>query len=86
MTSLEKCRERARKCQRKAGIMSDPRDRALWLKLAEDWMAVSRIPFQSGSTADETHGAHSGLWRGQSVGQRSNKPRFTTATPVGTAL
>jgi hypothetical protein len=61
---LERCRERAQECRRKAELVSDPRDRAHWLKLADDWIALSQIPFQSDLTADTTHGPQAGLWRG----------------------
>jgi hypothetical protein len=44
--------ERAQECPRKAEVVSHPRDRAQWLKLAEDWMAFSLIRFQSDTNAD----------------------------------
>jgi hypothetical protein len=72
MPNSERCRERAQECQRRAEIMSNPRDRAQWLKLAEGWIAFSRIPFQSDPTADRRQTPQSGLWRGESVGHRTD--------------
>lgn len=54
MPNLQKCNERAQECRRKAEVVSSPRDRAQWLKLAEDWMAFSRIPFQPETAIHET--------------------------------
>lgn len=65
MPNPETCRERARECRRKAEVVSHPRDRAQWLKLAEDWLALSLIPFQSDSNADNPRGPQTGLWRGE---------------------
>jgi hypothetical protein len=67
MPNPETCRERARECRRRAESISDPRDRAHWLKLAEDWIALSRIPFQSDSGVGQAHDSRTGLWRGESV-------------------
>lgn len=67
MPNPEACRERARECRRRAEGISDPRDRAHWLKLAEDWIALSRIPFQSDSNVDQARIPRTGLWRGESV-------------------
>lgn len=72
MPNPERCRDRAQQCRRMAEVVSDPRDRAQWLKLAEDWMAVSQIRFQSDSTADERHVRQTGLLRGQFARYRTN--------------
>jgi hypothetical protein len=66
MLDPELCRERAEACRRKAQAISDVRDRAKWQKLADDWMALSEVPFQTRvpQTADENPLA--GLWRGGS--------------------
>jgi hypothetical protein len=71
MPNPETCRERARECRRKAEGISDPRDRAHWLKLADDWIALSRIPFQSDSSINKAHDPRAGLWRGESVIHRA---------------
>jgi hypothetical protein len=63
MPNLERCRERAEECRRRAEAVSHPRDRAQWVKLAEDWIALSQIPFQPDPTVDTTRVARSGLWR-----------------------
>ena len=73
MRSPETCRERAEECRRKAAIISDPRDRAHWLKLAEDWMILSRLPLQSVTTAYDTRVAQSGLWRGELPTKTTNR-------------
>jgi hypothetical protein len=46
MQNPEMYRERAQECPRKAEVAFHPRDRPQWLKLAEDWMEFSLIPFQ----------------------------------------
>jgi hypothetical protein len=38
--------QRAEECLRKAEIAGTASDRAGWLKLAEDWKSLSRIPFR----------------------------------------
>jgi hypothetical protein len=38
--------KRAEECLRKAEIASTAIDRADWLKFAEDWKELSRVPFQ----------------------------------------
>ncbi len=73
MPNPEMCRERARECRRRAELVSHPRDRDHWLKLAEDWMAFSLIPFQSDPNADNPRRPQSGLWRGESLGNRTYK-------------
>lgn len=65
MPNPEQCRERAQACRRKAEAMPDVRDRAKWLKLADDWMALSEIPFQTMPKSREEN-PHVGLWRGGS--------------------
>lgn len=71
MPDLDRCRERAEDCRRKAELASGPGDRAQWLKLAEDWIAFSRIPFQSELAADTTPAPQPGLWRGEFLGRRT---------------
>lgn len=66
MPNPDRCRERAQECRRKAKILSDPRDRSRWLKLAEEWTTLSRIPFQSDAVADQKRvPQQTGLWRGE---------------------
>jgi hypothetical protein len=40
------------------------RDRAKWLKLAADWMALSEVPFQTRSPQGGQENPLAGLWRG----------------------
>ena len=47
MLSTESCRARAQECKLKAEAVHHALDRAKWLKLADDWMALTRIPFQA---------------------------------------
>jgi hypothetical protein len=68
MHDPERCLERAQECRRKAELMSSPRDRAHWLKLAEDWMAFSRIQFLSGSNTNKMQAPRTELWRGEFAG------------------
>jgi hypothetical protein len=55
MLSVEKCRERSEECKRKAEAVSDARDRAKWLKLADDWTALTRLPFHNSSKEHKGH-------------------------------
>ncbi|HZR63050.1 MAG TPA: hypothetical protein VFA80_19060 [Xanthobacteraceae bacterium] len=64
MANRELYRERAEACRRKAEAISDARDRAKWLKLAADWMALSEVPFQTGSSQSREENPFAGLWRG----------------------
>lgn len=65
MPSPELCRERAEACRRKAEAIADVRDRAQWLKLADDWMALSEIPFQTTIPKRRQENPLAGLWRGE---------------------
>ena len=51
MQNAERCRERSEECKRKAEAVSDARDRAKWLELADGWIGLSRIPFHPGPKA-----------------------------------
>ena len=51
MLNAERCRERSEECKRKAEAVSDARDRAKWLELADGWIGLSRIPFHPGPQA-----------------------------------
>lgn len=66
MPNPELCRERAEACRRAAKAISDGRDRAKWLKLADDWMALSEIPFQAHRPQSSEENSLAGLWRGGS--------------------
>jgi len=66
MPNPELCRERAEACKLKAEAIPDVRDRAMWLKLADDWMALSEIPFQTRSPHSKGESPLAGLWRGGS--------------------
>jgi hypothetical protein len=47
MGSALEYEKRAEACRKRAQTLSDPRDRAQWLKLADDWMTVSRMQFHT---------------------------------------
>jgi hypothetical protein len=64
MLNAEKCRERSEECKRKAETVSDARDRAKWLELADGWIGLSRIPFHPGPQAYYPKTSHSGFRRG----------------------
>lgn len=66
MPNTQLCRERAEACRRKAAAMADARDRAKWLKLADDWVALSEIPFQTRLSQSVAEDPLAGLWRGGS--------------------
>lgn len=66
MPNPERCRERAEACRRKAEVIPDGRDRAKWLKLADDWIALSAIPFQTMIPKNREENPLAGLWRGES--------------------
>jgi hypothetical protein len=44
--------------------VSDVRDRTKWLKLADDWIALSQMPVHAGPKAHYPKIPHRGLWRG----------------------
>lgn len=67
MPNPEICQKRAQECRRKADIVSDPRARAQWVKLAEGWMAFSRFALHTDTNVDKGRAAQTGLWRGDSV-------------------
>jgi hypothetical protein len=46
MPNAESCRERSEECKPKADAVSDVRDRAKWLKLADDWLPLARFRFE----------------------------------------
>ncbi|MGB6536672.1 MAG: hypothetical protein WBF58_12005 [Xanthobacteraceae bacterium] len=78
--------ERAEACRRRAHTLSDPRDRAQWLKLADDWITVSRMQFHTlpdRAAADARlrlagqQAGVMGLWRAElGAGLRRNAPIF----------
>ena len=67
MLNAEKCRERSEECKRKAEAVSDARERAKWLKLADGWITLSRMPFHTGPKAFNQVAQHTGLWRGSDL-------------------
>ena len=67
MPNAERCRERSEECKRKAEAVPDARDRAKWLKLADDWIALSRIPFHTAPKVLRHGVPHRGLWRGSGL-------------------
>lgn len=66
MPNSAQCRERAEACRRKAEAVTNVRDRAKWLKLADDWVALSEVPFQTGISQTRDERPLAGLWRGES--------------------
>jgi hypothetical protein len=73
MRSALEYEQRAEACRQRAQALSDPRDRAQWLKLADDWMTVSRMQFHTLSERVEEDARtppakqqtrRMGLWRG----------------------
>jgi hypothetical protein len=66
MPNPELCRDRAAACKRKAEAIPDVRDREKWLKLADDWMALSKVPFQTKIPQSRNASPLAGLWRGES--------------------
>jgi hypothetical protein len=64
MLNAEKCRVRSEECKRKAEAVSDVRDRVKWLKLADDWIALTRMPFHTSPEAHYPKIPHRGFWRG----------------------
>jgi hypothetical protein len=44
-----------------AELISDPRDRAAWLKLADQWVAFSQLPLHR---MDQFRTTPEGMWRG----------------------
>lgn len=66
MPNSAQCRERAEACRRRAEAVTNVRDREKWLKLADDWIALSEVPFQTGVLQSREENPLAGLWRGQS--------------------
>jgi hypothetical protein len=46
MGSASEYQKRAAECAQRAQIVTRADDRARWMELAEDWIALSRVPFQ----------------------------------------
>jgi hypothetical protein len=67
MLNVERCRERSEECKRKAEMVSDARDRAKWLELADGWIGLSRMPSHTGPKAHFPRIPHSGFWRGSGL-------------------
>ncbi len=74
MGSALEYEKRAEACRTRAQTLSDPRDRAQWLKLADDWMTVSRMEFHRLPERDEEEARlwpagqqiqRIGLWRAE---------------------
>lgn len=65
MPTAISCLERAAECKKKAELVADPVARSAWLKLAEQWVAFSQIPFhRTPQPKAEGAAADKGLWRG----------------------
>jgi hypothetical protein len=52
------------------------------VKLAEDWIALSQIPFQSDASADVTLGSQGELWRANSWGRGTDQRRVSSDNPA----
>jgi hypothetical protein len=63
MSSVSVYQERAKRCAEQAQLVTSPADRAHWLQLASEWMAVSRIQFHRLPPRQQRSDAY-GLWRG----------------------
>lgn len=72
MPNAKRCRERAEECKRKADAVSDARDRVKWLQLADDWAALSRIPFRPAPKVHRPEAPLVGLWRGSPSAETKN--------------
>jgi hypothetical protein len=87
MRSALEYEKRAEACRKRAQALSDPRDRAQWLKLADDWITVSRMQFHTPSQhakqeapprAAEQQTRRIGLWRGElGTGLKSSAAIFS---------
>lgn len=66
MSSVSIYQERARRCTEQAQLVTRADDRARWLQLANEWMAISRIQFRRLPPV-ERRGDASGLWRGEGL-------------------
>lgn len=64
MMTADVCRGRAAECMQKAELVVDPIARSAWLKLAEQWVAFSQIPFYGTPQTTSEGAANTGLWRG----------------------
>lgn len=51
--------------RRKAESISHAIERTHWLELAEDWIALSQIPFYRISEGQDQPAPHIGSWRGE---------------------
>jgi hypothetical protein len=71
MLSPESCQERAQACRRTAEAVSDPRDRAKWLQLADEWTKLSSPRFRPLTTANKRQ-PQTGLWRGEFPIEKTN--------------
>jgi hypothetical protein len=46
MIDVDECDKRAEECRKLATIVSDPDDKAFWLRIAEDWLRVASVARQ----------------------------------------
>ena len=77
MPNLARCRARAEECRCRAAEVSDGRDRAKWLELADEWEALTRIPFQTLSKTYKYHAPNAGLWRGERGIKGASQPKVS---------
>lgn len=64
MMTADICLERAAACMEKAELVADPAARNAWIKLAEQWVAYSQIPFHGPPATQSDAMPDKGLWRG----------------------
>ena len=67
MGSVSEYQNRAKRCSERAQSVASAVDRARWRQLADQWAALSRIPFQRPSASNSTP---EGFWR-----EPDQKPR-----------
>jgi hypothetical protein len=74
MSSVSVYQERAKRCVEQAELVTRADDRAHWLRLASEWVAVSRIQFHRLPPTQKRDDAYR-LWRGEGLkGAIKDKP------------
>jgi hypothetical protein len=63
MGSVSDYQSRAKQCSERARIVGSAIDQARWRQLADQWMALSRLPLQK-----------DGIWRGEPSGLLRREP------------
>jgi hypothetical protein len=66
MSTTSVYQERAKHCAEQARLVTRADDRARWLQLANEWIAIGRLHFHR-APSPQQRGDASGLWRGQGL-------------------